>query len=227
MTEKEKKAEAENKGLTYYDTTFREMYARQSGAEDRCWEEHLKEYPPGSLNLPPLLEKRRLEYKLAAGFFLHECLWDYVMVAQISYDSETDKRLAGAGLERPEAYADADKRRSYMGILTSAGSTALDALMSEGVTLGHIVRFMRYTPFQFEVEVLKSEQGDTWAQSGVDLVVTDIRSSMDLAINLRHPDTGCRREVRDYDDGRRENIYVDGDGKVWRPEKPTIAENWT
>lgn len=205
------------------DKSFAEFDDRGRTKFDRCWEAHLKEYPPGSLNLPPLLEQRRLEYKLAEGFFRYQCVGHYVLVSQITYDDEIDRLLAGSPLVRPQAHEAADKNRSYLGVLVSAGSSALDSLASEGIGLGHIVRFMRYTPFKCQVDVLMAGH-ETYTAYGVDLVDSDIRASMDLAMALR--EGKCRRDVIKHENGAREHVFYDENGELWKPEAAYVQENF-
>jgi len=204
------------------DLEFLEADNRRREKFNRCWKEHVKEFPEGSLNLPPLLEKRRHECQLAKGFFDWQSIGDYVMVCQIEY--EEDKLFAGSPLERPQAWAEADKARSFVGVLTSAGCTALDVLESEGVGLGHIVRFMRYTPFKCKVDELISAERETCDVYGIELVASDIRASMDLAHLLR--EGKVRREVRKLESGAREHVFVDESGEVWDPQRATVEENF-
>lgn len=198
--------------------------SRDEGKIKACWPAHEKEYPAGSLNLPPLLDARRLEYRIAAGAFMYTPMWDYVKVMQLEFDPSHETMIAGSTIVRPAAHSAAHKRMSYVGILVGAGLGALDRLRSEGVDLGHIVRFVRHTVAQTKVDELRTPEGRPVEFFTVDLHVGDIRESMDLAEALR--EGRCKRDVVEHEDGRREHVFVDEAGKVWRPDFPEVGDNF-
>lgn len=106
--------------------------------------------PPGTFNIPMLLEERRHKYLIPNGAFEHFPLWDKVYIWQITA-SERQTYAEGGVITKPEARLAYDRNTSPRGIIVSAGLKALDALRSTGADIGHIVRFKKYAPFMQEV----------------------------------------------------------------------------
>lgn len=176
-----------------------------------------------SLNLPPLLEQRRREFKIAAGYFDREYLWDNCLVCQIE-DTEGDSNtfIPGGLIEKPFDRKEYDKASSYVGVIVSAGLAALNKLRSNGVDLGHIVTFSRYTPFQPQVDVLGNRP-----VHGIELMVGDIKSSMDLALQKR--EGKVRVDTTEYQNNGytiREHEFVDANGNKWAPLVPDHLDNF-
>lgn len=138
--------------------------------------------PPGTFNIPMLLEERRHKYLIPNGAFEHFPLWDKVYVWQITA-AERSTYSEGGTILKPEARLAYDRNTSPRGIIVSAGLKALDALRSTGADIGHIIRFKKYAPFMQEVAEI---DGRT-----LELMVIrdgDIVSSEDIA-NLYHKRT--------------------------------------
>ena len=132
--------------------------------------------PPGTLGLDPLLDVRRLEFGLPDGLFRDEFLFDRIGVYQ---PDDGIRTIGTTGLVMPESVADKNRRTAPKGLLIGAGLQARDVLASNGVQLGHMVRFIRMAPFEVE--------GCTVA--GIEfriivLKVGDLISSIDLRRDL-------------------------------------------
>jgi hypothetical protein len=165
--------------------------------------------PKGSLNLPALLEKRRWAYGITDGAFKIQPIFDRIFVHQISEHGEMaggqDGKiiLTTIGERR-------DKEEAPMGILLAAGPTALDALASHGIELGHICSFLKISPYRYEVDRYQGKSFYMLVQQ-----VGDLTGSIDLRADLR-----AGKVRMDYDAENREHIITDKKGKRWKPRKP-------
>lgn len=137
--------------------------------------------PSGTLNLPPMLEKRRLDYGITDGAFREQAAFERIFVYQIPLAIHAGSKIGGGVLYKPETTQSAEQRGSSRGILVSAGLRALDHLRTNGIDLGHIVRFIHMAPFSVDVDYLATGM----QVSLIDLNVGDILSSEDLALQLR------------------------------------------
>ena len=108
------------------------------------------------------------------------------------------------------------------GVLVSAGLSALDKLRPEGICLGHIVNFLNFTPWHAELDRVKAPGGGQVIDTGVELHVSDIRGSLDLASALNSGK--CKRSIITNKNGVEEYFYTDADGNPWDPETPVDME---
>lgn len=136
---------------------------------------------PGTLNLPAMLEKRRLEYGITDGAFREQAAFERIFVHQVALAVHTGSKIGGGLLYKPETTETAERRGSSRGILVSAGLRALDHLRTNGIDLGHIIRFVHMAPFAVDVDYLSNGE----QMYLLDLNVGDILSSEDLALQLR------------------------------------------
>lgn len=120
---------------------------------------------PGVLGLPPLLDKRRIEYGIPNQAFDDEATFDWVHVWQINDQSST--MYEGTILHKPEAVAARERYSAPKGIILSAGLAALDYLTQNGCALGDIVHFIRHVPWRIRVASF----------AGVDMNVLMLRAS--------------------------------------------------
>ena len=109
--------------------------------------EHMS--PAGALGLPPLLEKRRIEYGIVDEAFEQECLFDRVYVWQIPRN-EADT-YEGTMIIRPDQAKRREEESCPRGVIVSAGLKALDNLRSNGVDLGHVISFVRMSPWRMPI----------------------------------------------------------------------------
>lgn len=107
--------------------------------------------PPGALNLPPLLEKRRQEYGITDGAFKRAAQFDRIYVFQIAMN-DGPTFVKDGRIFMPETAKKRVREEAARGIVISAGLKALDNLRSNGTDLGHIVNFARLSPYRIPSE---------------------------------------------------------------------------
>lgn len=103
--------------------------------------------PPGTLNLPPLLEQRRLQYGITDGAFRLFPLGERVVVWQMP-----TAEASSGGIIKPQMTRDREQAQSPRCILVGAGLAARDILASNGIELGHIVLTIAYAPLRLEAD---------------------------------------------------------------------------
>lgn len=179
-----------------------------------------RQSPPGALNLPPLLEERRLSHVIPDGAFKEAATFDRIFIYQIGRKDtkagETDEMYGDTGIYMPAQVRDYKKQETPRGIIISAGLDALEHLHSNGMDLGHIVGFIRNAPWAKEVEFFEGTAIQMYImRSG------DITGSEDLQANLR---AGKVRYI--WDANTNEYLFVDETGKQWKPQMPWIADDF-
>lgn len=103
----------------------------------------------GALGLPALLEARRLEYGIVDQAFEQECLFDRVYVWQVPRnESDTYENTM---ILRPDQAKRREEESCPRGVIVSAGLKALDNLRSNGVDLGHVISFVRMSPWRMPI----------------------------------------------------------------------------
>lgn len=170
--------------------------------------------PAGALGLPKLLDERRLEYGIPDNAFEDAPAFDVVFVRQIEKLAYKPV-LEGGMIVAPEQTAARETQEASEGILIAAGLKALDSLRSNGIDLGHMVRFIKLAPWRMET-------GKVGGKPHYVLVLRagDIVASRDVRSLVR---SGFYVEKYDADNGQ--HIYVGKDGSVLRPEIPWISED--
>jgi hypothetical protein len=103
--------------------------------------------PLGHFNIPDLLDKRRLEFGIPNEVFEGQPIFDRVYIFQISDAHAQETYVKGGTILMSDHAIKARKEITPRGVLVSAGLKALDALRSNGVEIGHIVRFQKLAPF--------------------------------------------------------------------------------
>ncbi len=190
---------------------------RQKQAEDALMK---RMSPKGKLNLPKLLDERRWKYGIPDEAFHTAvgCLFDRIMVWQVPEDeSET---FGGGLLVKPGTVKSREEGETPRGILIGAGLQSLDALRSNGVDLGHMVHFIRLSPWRRE---MKPVAGVTMS-SVVILRAGDLVDSEDLA--SAYLGGKCSIAGVPNNDGFMLHSYVDESGKTWAPGEPWKAEEY-
>ncbi len=110
--------------------------------------------PPGALGLPELLERRRHELKLTDAMFEQVAMFDKVLLYQFPKgDGETIPGSA-SGLILSEKGKARTEQEAPRGIIVSAGLQALDELETNGSGIGHIVLFVRLSPWRVPFETV-------------------------------------------------------------------------
>jgi hypothetical protein len=172
--------------------------------------------PKGSLGLPKLLDERRLRYGIPDAAFTEHAVYDRVLLFQIDpkHMEEKNRRIAEGAKEilYSENMQKVERLEAPRGVIVSAGLLALDAIRSNGMDLGHIVSFGRLAPW---AKVVDEELGHV--SKLMILSAGDIVSSEDLHEGLKN------RTVRvKYDEEQHIHVYIDENGKEWRPAMPAI-----
>lgn len=167
---------------------------------------------PGALNLPPLLEQRRLEYGLPDHLFDAQATFGFVLVYQITrLASET---YGDSVIVRTQQNMDREAKEAPRGIIISAGLDALDKLRSNGVDLGHIVLFSRSIPYRASMGIAGLKE-----QYLLVLQVGDIFASEDAAEAIL--DRGAKVAISTDETTQFDYHYYQGtDGKLWKPHAP-------
>lgn len=126
--------------------------------------------------LPPLLLKRKEQYKIPDVAFGGQFVFDRVGVWQIEAQDKDADKYEGTSIIKPVMVRDAEERGEPRGVIISAGAQALDCLTSHGMDLGHIVWFVRLSPWRRQVGLVDGRPQDVLI-----LRVGDIVASEDLA----------------------------------------------
>lgn len=182
------------------------------------WEREIDKHvaAPGTFNLPPLLEKRRLEWKIPDGVFRVSSgtLYDRILIYQIPLLSECREdgnKIGGAAgiLWKAEQTKEKETREAPRGIIVGAGLKALDSLRSHGADLGHIVYFAKNTVYSIQVDYIAGH----WDRVSLALE-GDLILSEDVALEMRTGSVHVEQIERVGEDGvtRTEHILVDGNG---------------
>jgi co-chaperonin GroES (HSP10) len=108
-----------------------------------------------AMKLPPLLAQRRLQYTIPDGCFSQFPLFDRVLLYQLGEKHQTDKI---GSIYLPEVTQERLHDETPRGVIVGAGPKALDELRSNGVDLGHVVRFVKYTPYRLIVDFAANKQ---------------------------------------------------------------------
>jgi len=176
--------------------------------------------PPGSLGLPPLLEKKRQSENVPDFIFrIGSPVYDRVFVFQTDKEDET---YGDGMIAKPKYVQIRDSQQSARGIIISAGLQALDALRSNGIDIGHTVYISRMSTYSIPAGyVLGKEFRVLLLHAG------EICASEDLLQALNSG--ACKIEVRDVTHGgvtQKEHFYVDENGQVWNPVNPNFTEDY-
>lgn len=162
--------------------------------------------PPGELNLPPLLDARRIEHGIIDGAFAAEAAYNRVFIWQLP-DKEFEGGTYGKDsmILAPQNTQSRENHEAPRGIVVSAGLVALDGLRSHGIDLGHIVTLLREVPFRLRVGYAGSKAHHL-------LVITtgDICGNEDLAESRR------LGEVKVVLHGEQHKLET-RDGQPWSP----------
>lgn len=165
--------------------------------------------PPGALNLPALLEERRVQYGLPDHLFDAQASFGFVLVYQItrlSGETYGDSRIV-----RTQANQDREAKEAPRGIVVSAGLDALDKLRSNGIDLGHIVLFSRSVPYRASMGIAGLKE-----QHLIVLQAGDIFASEDTATAMfeGHAKVAISTDAETQFDYHH---YQDQEGRLWKP----------
>lgn len=185
-------------------------------AETKAMREHMS--PPGTLNLPTLLEARRLEMGLPDDYFTIDAVYQRVFLKQLKPREFGEGKYGTTGILMIPAVESREGKEAPRGVIVSAGIDALDYLISHGMELGHIVQFCEEAPYGIRVGIPGG-----YEQKVIVIDVGDIIASEDLAVARNAGDLSV---VCDDDDGNKHKM-VKRDGSSWTPIKaPKMSEGY-
>lgn len=176
--------------------------------------------PKGKLKLPPLLDKRRIEWGIIDSAFDTTCGYDRIHVWQIPETDKSETFIEGGRIITPETAKRRIDDEASRGVLVSAGLTALDNLRSHGFDLGHIVRFVRLAPWRIRIGSIEGMEMQVLVMRDGDLTASE-----DLTQALRRGQCEIKA-IRDRKTGAQRHVYVDRKGKIWAPQMPWIADDY-
>lgn len=174
--------------------------------------------PKGSMNIPTLLDERRLKYEIPQGAFRHQMAFDRVMLWQIPEHHNEGRTYAGTTIIKTDMRKSNDEREAPRGIVVSAGLSALDTLRSNGIDLGHIVGYVRLAPWRKTVDCYLGKE-----VQALIIRAGDIVSSEDLMTGILGG--ACSIEVREKD-GFADHWFKGVDGQVYKPSQPFSGEDF-
>jgi hypothetical protein len=131
--------------------------------------------PRGYFNIPMLLDERRFEYGIPNGAFESYPGFDKIYIWQVNMTTRQEF-VEGGRLVKTEQRIAHDRNTAPRGVIVSAGLQALDAMLSTGYDIGHMVRFKKFSPFIQPVEEIDGQELTVMVIRDGDLV-----SSEDLA----------------------------------------------
>lgn len=115
--------------------------------------------PPGTLGLPELLEKRRLEFGIPDTAFRVQAAFNRVFVHKIEDQMYKNGRYGeDSVIELPDSIKAALANSAPRGIIISAGLSALDTLRDHGMEVGHIVTLLRVSPWRVIYDIIGGEK---------------------------------------------------------------------
>jgi hypothetical protein len=168
--------------------------------------------PPGALNLPELLEKRRLEYGLVDEMFKLTALYDRIWVWQMDTDwNRQETFVPGGKILKTESAKNRGRKEAPVGIVVAAGQGARDQMRAHGCDLGHKVAFIRLSPWEMPIALVGTKEVKVMMMRAGDLL-----GSFDLAESLI-----AKRSRIELDEQTGQHVYVDEGGRRWLPVDPT------
>lgn len=178
---------------------------------ERQTEEIKAKMSPAGFIKHELLDLRRRQFGIPDSAFRVQAMFNIVYVHQIQ-DAMFEKGTYGdSSIVIPKSYEDNRKRAAHRGIIVSAGLNALDILKSNGMDLGHIVDFVRQSPFRLEYDVAAGEMLHL-----LTLHVSDIYGSEDTATALRERRIAMVSDV--LPNGAVIHMYKGADGVLLQPK---------
>lgn len=160
---------------------------------------------PGELGLPPLLDARRLEYGIPDMCFQVQASYDRVYVHQVA--QEDGDTYHGGVILKPENIKRAERFMAPQGIIVSAGLKAMDHLTSNGMGLGHMIWFIRQSPWRIVAGHVLGEEQQVMVMHSSEIV-----GSFDTAKKLRERKLRTR-----YNRDEAQHELIDEDGHIVTP----------
>jgi len=168
---------------------------------------------PGALDLPPMLEEKRLQYLITDGAFKVHPAFDRILVWQIAAHQKETFDPQGT-IIMPDMVRDQEKMVTPRGVIVSAGLLALDHLRSNCIDVGHTVYFVQNAPWRICVDghpyyVMVLRDGDLIGSEDTQEAVR--KGNLKVTYNK---DTG-------------QHVYADPDGNILgTPTLPWISPDY-
>ncbi len=178
--------------------------------------EHRMEHvsPLGTMNLPALLDERRVGHAVPDSAFRLGPLFDQVVLWPLEEADLGDGKISEHLFAAPSSRSN-DELKSPRCLILDAGVLAIDQLRSNGADIGHIVYIIHLNPWW--IPCGRSKRGKDWY---VRLVTADrVVGSEDFAREKRE---GKVRIVEDAQ-GR---ACIERDGKRLSPIQPTPSPDY-
>lgn len=130
-------------------------------------------------SIPELLDRRRLEFGMPDDVLRQQCAFDRMLIFQIAPHFSSGNTFGSTKIIMTDKTKARKRDEAPLGIIVSAGLSALDHLRSNGMDLGHIVAFAKYTPYKYVCTMVDTEELQLLlVRSG------DIIGSEDLALDM-------------------------------------------
>ena len=172
--------------------------------------------PPGSMNLPELLDKRRVEYAIPNDVFELGAAFDKVLVFQVS--EEEKETFGDTSILVPDTVQGRLEKESPVGIICGAGLKARDILLTNGMDVGHKVAIVKLAPYRKEAGTTHGHRHEIMI-----LRTGDIIGSVDLAHAMNRGDV---RVVWNDDTQKHQYMVKDEGGDftiAYDPLMPEVA----
>lgn len=205
--------EAKKRLLSYVEETQKELPTKVSA--------------PGTLGLPALLDKRRIDWEIPDGVFKTApgALFDRILLYQIPLlaKNKADAATFGGGLiAKSDQSKDKEQREAPRAVVVGAGLRALDSLRSHGVDLGHIVYFSKNTVYAIQVDYIAGKfERVSLAREG-DLILSEDLAKALLAKEARVEVIGTTDENGTL---HRSHYYVNSNGIRYDPVMPAADDD--
>jgi hypothetical protein len=173
----------------------------------------------GTFLISDALDAKRLKYGIVDNAFKRKATFDKIFVYQIAEDEDSGDTYAGTSIYKPEWVKKRSLQEAPRAILVDAGLSAMDSLLSNGIRLGDTISFVRLAPYRIIVDWINGQE--------IPLMVLhsgDICGDEDLEERLRSGEV--RYEPIENKDGSCSYVFVDENGKRWKPVEPWIPDDY-
>jgi hypothetical protein len=175
--------------------------------------------PPGTFNIPPILEERRQQHLVPDGAFRIQPLYDWCVLYQLDRaDMEDGETWGDTSIVKTQTAKKVAANESPRALLISAGLGALDTLSSHGICIGDVVFMVRNAPWAIQIDVLGPDR--LYARICRD---ADLAAGEDLMKRLASGE--LRQASKVNKEGQRIHYYETKDGKPLNPVTPHIPDD--
>lgn len=181
--------------------------------------------PPGTFNIPKVLDERRLQHLVPDNAFKIQPLYEWCFAYQLAReDMEEGETWGNSRIIKTETAKKLGTDESPRCLLISAGLGALDTLASHGIQLGDIVFTVRNAPWAIQIATIGVKRLYVRAFRDADIIAGE-----DLWKRLASGELVQRtKEVmndRGEKTGTLAHYYETKDGKPLNPVAPLIPDD--